>query len=419
MSRRLSKRTDLVPDYYDGDVPDALSDQLLLEIEIRQGQGRAFPLAGEVRDDLNRFFNLQVSDEAWRSINFVTARYILKEQQYRKALSASKVKSACRALIEVIDNLVETFRKLDPDVRKTIEQHGFIDLSIEQLIESGRPQLIKLVNQSSVSSKISAEAPWDEWIRNLARIARTIGIMPSGEGPDRSGKASDFVKLALRIQSELPEDLALHEPDPGSPSTQSTFARAVRRALEKGLGLVRYRAIELKNIASSPCVDSNSKSPNSLESPAILASVSRQVLLAFSDFRRGPKLDGESGRFLKLLVDMANTNGRSMHAQEIDAAHIIWQEKIANSPVVYGVWSDPGSIYGVGTYLIKGRDQVRASTAGGVEIKITAVPCFSYDGGVAANIAHGDGTGNLRQIRSRPSVQSRRPRTSKSSKKHR
>lgn len=393
MSRRLSKRLDLVPDYYDGDLPDATSDRLLLEIEIHQGQGRAHPLAGEVRDDLNRFFNLQISDKAWGWINAATARYILKEQHYRKAMSASKMKSACRALIEAIDNLCETFRKLDPDVLKTIEHGSSIDLSIEHLIEHGRPWLTKQVNQSSVLRKISAEAPWDEWIRNLARIARTIGITPSGEGPDRSGKPSDFVKLALRIQSELPEDLALHEPDPGSPSTQSTFARAVRRALEKGLGLVRYRPIELKNIASSTCVDSNLKSSNSLESPANF-SFSSQIPLAFSDFRQGPKLDGEFSRFLKLLVDMANTNGSSMHAKEVDAAFSILQEKIANNPVVYGVWEDPRSTYGVGTYLIKGRAHLEASAAAGVEIKITAVPCFSYE--VAVNIAHGDGTGDLR-----------------------
>jgi hypothetical protein len=410
MSRRPLKRLDLVPDYYDGDLPDATFDLISLEIEIRQGQGRSHPLADEVRDDLNRLFTHKISDKAWRWINMATARYILKEHHYRKAINASKMKSACSALIEAIDNLGATFRKLDPDIVKTIEHQSSLDLLIKHLIEHGRPWLIYQVNQSSVSIKVSAETPWDQWIRNLARIARVIGITPSGEGPDRSGKPSDFVKLALRIQSELPEDFALHEPDPGSPSTQSTFARAIRRALEKGLDLVCYRPIELKNIASSPCAT------NSLESSEILDSVSRQTLLTFSDFRQGPKLDGESSWFLKLLVDMANTSGGSMHAKEPDAAYSIWQEKIANSPVVYGVWSDPGSTYGVGTYLIKGREQVQVSRP--VELKITAVPCFSFEGGVASNIAHGDGTGDLRQMRRRPSVQSSRSKTFRSPKKH-
>jgi hypothetical protein len=72
---------------------------------------------------------------------------------------------------------------------------------------------------------------WDEWVRDLAKICPEIGIVPSGEGPDRSiaNQSSSFAKLIRRLQAELPEICTQHESS--SKSAEASFAKSVRRAL--------------------------------------------------------------------------------------------------------------------------------------------------------------------------------------------
>jgi hypothetical protein len=245
------------------------------------------------------------------------------------------------------------------------------------------------------------QLPWDEWIWNLARLARPLGITPSGEGPDRSGKASDFVRLVLRIQSELPDDLVHHEPEPGSysHSSQATFARAIRRALQKRpVKRRRYRPIELKNLDISTRDGDGVQSGNLLEPPADSGCVSKETLRAFADFKQGRIIqDPESAIYLEKLVELANANGVLMHGMEPETVLSFLKTTIANNPIVYGVWPDPEATYGVGTHLIKGKDLLRSIAESGLERQVTiaAVRCFSYEMAVATNIAFGDGVGEL------------------------
>jgi hypothetical protein len=235
MARRQTKRIDLVPRYM-GEEEDYLgadADSLKLEIEIASGTGRAIPFSNDVRNGLATLLNVQISDTVWRQINSITARYIQRANNDREALSTAKVRSACTDMIAALDHLGQTFAKhsADPGIARLFGNCA-LDTMVEHLTKVERISLETELIKCSHPKYSKSVAPWDIWVRSLARVVPEFGVSPSGEGNDRSGEASDFVKLLLRLQSELPEDLSQHESDHGSDSSLSTFARAVRRALK-------------------------------------------------------------------------------------------------------------------------------------------------------------------------------------------
>jgi hypothetical protein len=116
MPRRPSKRIDLIP--------GALEDQLKLEIEIRSGQNRAYPLPTEVRGDIAKLLNVQIPDDVWQAINALTARYIHKERTYKEALAASAVNPSCIEIIKAMDDLLSNLRKLNPSIAELLELRG-------------------------------------------------------------------------------------------------------------------------------------------------------------------------------------------------------------------------------------------------------------------------------------------------------
>ena len=97
-----------------------------------------------------------------------------------------------------------------------------------------RGLLLREIEKCSDIKHVAMSAGWDKWVRDLARIAPEMGIAPSGEGPDRhkGGGSSAFVVLLRQLQAALPEDFEEHKSYSGS--SEASFARAIRRALNAG-----------------------------------------------------------------------------------------------------------------------------------------------------------------------------------------
>ncbi len=196
-------------------------------------RGLAGPLGIAVRDDLNNLLSAQISDSTWPKINAITARYMLRQMQYLGGPSVKQVKAACNDLLAAIDNLENKWNEhtADPAIKAALSS-GFFDLTVKSLIEDGRLFLRKQLRKCDDDDVVASNGPWAQWVRELANIAPEMRIRATGEGPERNADLSDFVKFLLRLQSELPVQMAEHEKNPGSEVSKSSFARAVRRALE-------------------------------------------------------------------------------------------------------------------------------------------------------------------------------------------
>jgi hypothetical protein len=236
MARRQSKRIDL-PDFmtWDTDLDDYPGNtSLKLEIALRKGAVRDYPFTSEVRSDLAKFLNLKIGKGTWYKINAATARYVLRVAHFYGALPAVTVQTVCRELVEAIDNLQHVYNKnaKDPRVAAFLREMC-VDIGIRHT-EYDRKILMRQIERCADNESIASGPGWDEWIRDLAKICPEIGIVPSGEGPDRSvlNQSSTFVRLISRLQAELPEICAQHESD--TEASDASFARSVRRALSHG-----------------------------------------------------------------------------------------------------------------------------------------------------------------------------------------
>ena len=237
MARRPTKRTDLLPDLAGsnadpGDDPSFLD--LKLEIAIRKGLGDD-PFPPVVRSQLANLLGIEISDKTWQAVKAATARYMLRAFRYRAGVTSSQMRTACEDIVRAIDKLKEAHDRnaIHPNIRAFLNDSGLGD-SIRHLAGFERGLLLREIEKCSDIKHVAMSAGWDKWVRDLARIAPEMGIAPSGEGPDRhkGGGSSAFVVLLRQLQAALPEDFEEHESYSGS--SEASFARAIRRALNAG-----------------------------------------------------------------------------------------------------------------------------------------------------------------------------------------
>src|ERR1700693_5318295 len=114
MSRRPSKRIDLIPDFMGPDSDPTDHPALLglkLEIAIRKGLCRAYPFSTEVRDEVADLLKTEISASTWMKFTVVTVRYMLRVSQYNLALRTATVRTVCQELVRAIDQLVQTYER--------------------------------------------------------------------------------------------------------------------------------------------------------------------------------------------------------------------------------------------------------------------------------------------------------------------
>jgi hypothetical protein len=92
------------------------------------------------------------------------------------------------------------------------------------------------------------------------------------------------------------------------------------------------------------------------------------------------------------LVESANEHRARIRSMSPTRAMLYVEEILAESDVVYGVWSDPSEDDGVGTWLVKGRSllrdiEVRKTAA---TVRTSAVPCDCLEQAAALQRTLGD-----------------------------
>lgn len=239
MARRQKRRVGPIPEL-SPENDDIQLNGLTLEMALSKGAltGRLkdFPLSAVVRADLEELLDVKISDVAWYEIETSTARYMLSATQFKLGLSAPAVQNVCRDLIRAIGHLKATYDQaaLDhPRVAAFLEDRLGIGSTVRHLADFDSAMLSREIEHCAAEPHVADGSAWDKWVRDLAKICPELGIMPSGEGPDRSGskKISKFVMLLRELQTRVPEMFAEHQKN--SESSDASFARAVRRALAR------------------------------------------------------------------------------------------------------------------------------------------------------------------------------------------